>query len=136
LLSKTKEVSEIEIGDDVVYLGKEGDFKDRIVTHRVIEKRVQGETYMFTTQGIANYEADPEITQDQIIGVVMCNIEPLSYISKMINNLYAFYFVIFLPLVLLVFVEVRRMVLGVKKEKIDERKEHIEEKANDEDRKE
>ena len=122
LLSKTRDASEIQIGDDVVYKGEKGDFVDKIVTHRVIDIQKTGSGYTLTTKGIANYEEDPKITDKQILGVVISKIGFLSTISKMINNLYAFYFIIFLPLVLLVFIEVRRTILDAKKEKAKKNK--------------
>ena len=36
LVSKEIPPEEIKVGDDVVYTGKEGSFKDKVVTHQVI----------------------------------------------------------------------------------------------------
>ena len=76
-------------------LGKEGDFAGKIVTHRV--KAVipgENEEYRFITQGLTNSIADPEITASQIQGKVIYRTVILSFISKLVNNLYSMYFVI------------------------------------------
>jgi len=106
VIARTKDVSDISIGDDVVYFGEKGDFKDKIVTHRVIGKsNVDGE-FIFETKGIANELADPKINENQIKGVVVFKGIILSTISRIINNLYGFYFLLFVPLSILIFFEI------------------------------
>ena len=111
LLAREKPISEIEVGDDVVYLGNIGDFAGKIVTHRVIEINIDDEdgTKTFITKGIANDEQDFPIKGEQIIGVIAFNIVPLSFIGHIVQNLYSFYFAVFLPLGILVFLEIKRM---------------------------
>ena len=77
LIAKEISPSEINVGDDVVYKGKEGTFKDKVVTHRVIEKWQDEGTYKFITKGIANIEQDPEITASQIYGKVLGKVKSL-----------------------------------------------------------
>ena len=103
---KRVEPSKIEIGDDVVYLGKEKDFKDKIVTHAVISKKQEDGKYKFQTRGISNDIADPEISEDQIYGVVIYKGILISLISKLVNNVYGFYFIVFVPLTIIVFLEI------------------------------
>ena len=117
LLSKTVEAEEIEVGDDVVYLGEKGEFRDRIVTHQVIEIEKEDNKYIFHTKGLANEEKDPPILANQIYGVIIAKVPVLSQITKVINNLYSFYFVIFVPMVLLIFIQVRRMIINTKEDK-------------------
>lgn len=103
---KKVDPSKIEIGDDVVYLGKEKDFKDKIVTHAVISKKQEDGKYKFQTRGISNDIADPEISEDQIYGVVIYKGILISLISKLVNNIYGFYFIVFVPLTIIVFLEI------------------------------
>lgn len=65
---------------------------------------------IFHTQGIANSDEDPPITGKQIIGVIVCKVPILSQIAKLNNNVYTFYFVIFVPMVILIFTEIRRII--------------------------
>ena len=88
----------LSLNDDVVYIGKEGSFKNRVVTHQVISKTEQDGKYKFITKGIANTEEDPEIDGDQILGKIQYKFKILSLIGKMISNVYIFYFMIFVPI--------------------------------------
>ena len=106
LFAKKIDPAEIKVGDDVVYQGKEGDFTDRIVTHRVIKITRHGNDYNFVTKGIANPVEDPEITADQIYGKVVLKSVVLTEISKLINTTYGFYFIIFVPFVVIVTLEI------------------------------
>lgn len=106
LFAKETDPADIQIGDDVVYQGKEGDFVDKIVTHRVIKKIRHGNNYTFVTKGIANDIEDPAIEQDQIYGKVVLKSAVLSFVSKVINNEYGFYFIVFVPIVIIVSLEV------------------------------
>lgn len=106
VIAKTKNVENINIGDDVVYLGTKGDFTDKIVTHRVIGKTNVDGKYEFETKGIANDLPDPKIDENQIKGVVIFKGVIISAISKLVNNMYGFYFLLFVPLSVLIFFEI------------------------------
>lgn len=106
IISKTTDAAKIKVGDDVVYKGTEGTFADKIITHRVIDIEKNDDTYNFTTQGIANTAPDPIINESQIYGVVVQKSVILSTISKLVNNSYGFYFLVLIPLAILVFSEV------------------------------
>ena len=74
IVTKIIDPSEIKIGDDITYLGMAESFKDKIVTHRVIniEKGEDG-LYIFETKGIANPKADPKINESQVFGIGIPN---------------------------------------------------------------
>lgn len=117
LLSKEIDVKDIQVGDDVVYIGKEGSFKNRVVTHQVISKTEQDGKYKFITKGIANTEEDPEIDGDQILGKIQYKFKILSLIGKMISNVYIFYFMIFVPIAIII---VKQIIVVIKSGKNDE----------------
>ena len=75
---------------------------------------------IFHTQGIANAEPDPPITESQIIGTIMFKIPVLSHIAKVMHNLYSFYFIIFLPMVVLICLELRKIIVHFVKKDEDE----------------
>lgn len=102
LLAKVKNANDIKVGDDVVYQGQVGTFQGKIVTHRVIEIE-EGSPRKFHTKGINNFIEDPVINDSQIYGVVVTKLSILSVISGLINNQYGFFFIIFVPIVVLVF---------------------------------
>ena len=98
LIAKETEASSLKVGDDIVYEGKKGSFKDKVVTHRIIsiEEKEDG-NYKIITKGVANQEQDPEINQTQVYGKIVYKIKTLSFFNKMLKNMYIFYFVIFIP---------------------------------------
>jgi len=114
LLSKTVDVKDIKIGDDVVYRGVEQSYAGKIITHEVIDIQNVDGKIQFHTKGIANDLEDPVVSQEQILGLVMGKIPVLSELGKLMTNIYAFYFIIFIPLVLLIFVQIRRTVANLR----------------------
>lgn len=106
LLVKETDINEINVGDDVTYLGEKGSFADKIVTHQVvsIEKGESGELEI-TTKGIANDTEDPVISESQIYGVVIRKLEVITYLNGIINNMYGMYFLIIIPLAIIMFTE-------------------------------
>ena len=89
LVSKEIKPSEVKVGDNVVYLGKKDDFKDKIVTHRVVSIRKDAETnkLVFTTKGLNNIIEDPEIDEDQLYGKVVYKTIFLSFISGIMTSM-------------------------------------------------
>lgn len=120
--------SEIKVGDDITYLGMAESFKDKIVTHRVIDiEKGEDGLYIFQTKGIANPEPDPKINETQVFGKVIYKIKSISYANSIIGNLYGMYFAIFIPFGVIMFIE----YIMYKREK-DEDLEEDEKKKNDE----
>ena len=111
LISKEIEPSEIKVGDTVVYKGEVGGFKDKFVTHQIqsINKQEDG-TYKFITKGISNIEADPEISETQVYGKIIYKVKTLSLISKLISNVYVFYFFIFVPMAIIIYKQIRNLI--------------------------
>lgn len=108
LLVKEVDTENINVGDDITYTGNKSPYEGMIITHQVIEKNSEGDKIKFTTKGIANSSADPEITEDQVIGKVLMEAKILSLITNMLTNIYTLYFLIVLPFILSIFfMEVR-----------------------------
>ena len=110
LVSKEVKPEELKVGDDVVYKGKEGDFADKIITHQIIKIEKENGNYKITTKGIANDIEDPEINQTQIYGKITYKIKTLSLIGKMAQNIYVFYFLVFMPIVIIVFKQIYNLI--------------------------
>lgn len=138
LISKEIDPSEIKVGDDIVYKGKEGSFNGKVVTHRVISIEEQGGEYHIITQGIANEQADPEITDEQVYGKIIYKVKTLSFISKMVSNIYIFYFFIFIPIAILIVKQIRQIATSNEEDDDDEEQEtkDVEEKAEEKNKKE
>lgn len=117
VISKKVPVTELKEQDDVVYLGKKSDFAGKIVTHQIIKiDNIAGVTY-FHTKGIANDIEDPLVETDQVLGKVVMKSNILSFISRIVNNSYGFYFVIFVPFAILLVMEVLDFIEEKKQEK-------------------
>ena len=102
LLARVSDTSKLKVGDDVVYQGSVGTFAGKIVTHQIVQIE-EGSPRKFHTKGINNMIEDPVIDESQIFGKVIMKLSILSIISKLISNQYGFFFIIFVPIVVLVF---------------------------------
>lgn len=128
LISKEINPKDIQIGDDIVYRGKEGSFNGKVVTHQVVSIRDEEGNKKIITKGIANTEEDPEIDSTQVYGKVIYKVQTLSFISQIIKNIYVFYFIIFVPIAIIIFRQIRYYL-----RKDDEEEELIEETEDDKD---
>lgn len=119
LIIKEVDPDSLEVGDDITYLGKVDTFKNRVVTHQIvrIDETVGGR--IFHTKGIANDTEDPQITSEQIYGKVIYKCVVISLLTKLMNNLTAFYIIVFIPFALLIFLQIKDYIAD-KKELDDE----------------
>lgn len=106
VIAKKIPITELKVNDDIVYLGNKNDFAGKIVTHQIIEIEKKGNELYFHTKGIANMIEDPLVEENQILGKVIMKGTILSLISKIVNNPYGFYFVIFVPFAILLVIEI------------------------------
>lgn len=105
LVAKKVPVEDINIGDNVTYLGEKMQLKGLIITHKVVEKRQSGDDILFVTRGLANNVSDPEITYDQIYGKVIYKTVLLSFIAKLMNNQLSYY-ILFTLVALIISIEI------------------------------
>ncbi len=123
LISKATDEEDINVGDNVTYLGKTGGVKGLIVTHKVINKEKRdGNTY-FVTKGIANEISDPEITYDQIYGKVIYKTIVLSFLGKLMSRTISYYILFMIVGVIISFEIVSSMFDSDREEDEDGRKE-------------
>ena len=98
ILVKETDTNKIQVGEDVTYRGETGSVNGILVTHRVKDiEEIDGQR-VFHTQGIANNLEDPVVYAHQINGVVQSKMYILSFICRLLNNKYVFYFGAILPL--------------------------------------
>lgn len=124
-----KEVNhnELKIGDDITYLGAKQDVNGKIVTHRIIDIEEQDGKKVYLTKGINNEVEDPFIEDNQIYGKVVGKIPIVSAINHLVKNQYGFFFLIFLPLITVIFLEIADTVTEIKQD----RKEKFEKEAEE-----
>lgn len=128
VISKEVDPSTINEGDDVVYLGEKNDFKDKIVTHRVIKIENKDGEYYFTTKGVNNDYSDPVISSNQIYGKVVYKPVVLSFLSGILNTKLGFYLLIFVPVAFLIFLEILDYIKRKEGELDEGEKEEVKEK--------
>lgn len=122
IVVKDTNPSELIVGDDVTYYGLSGDMKDKLITHRIIEIENGSTGTTYHTQGVANPAPDPTITGDQIFGKVIYKTVIISFISEVIRNQYGFFFLVFCPLVLVVFLEIADTIIEIREERKNKEK--------------
>ena len=123
------DINKLVVGDDITYLGKKGTFAGRVVTHQIIKIEETEEGKIFHTKGIANNAEDPTITGDQIYGKVIYKCIILSLLTQLMNNMTAFYVVIFIPLAFLIVLQLK----DIKDSKNEEDDEDDEDDEQDDD---
>ena len=133
-----KEVNhnEIKVGDDITYLGKKQDVSGKIVTHRIIDIEEKNGKKTYLTKGINNDVEDPTIGDNQIYGKVVGKVPVVTQINHIVKNQYGFFFLIFLPLVIVIFLEIADIVTEMKQDKIEKDKKEDEVNENTEDEEE
>ena len=117
LAIKEINTDELKVGDDITYLGNKLDVNGRIVTHRIIEIKEEKGEKIYITKGINNVTEDPSIKDNQIYGKVIGKIPVITEINHIVKNQYGFFFLIFVPLVAVIFLEIADTVTEIKTEK-------------------
>lgn len=97
LISKEVQPETIKVGDDIVYQGEKGSYVGKVITHRVISvEKLEDGNYKIITQGVANNQEDPAITQTQVYGKVIYKVHILSLLTRLTKNVYGMYIIIFI----------------------------------------
>lgn len=73
LSKRVKDVTSLEVGDVITYNGEFGSYAGKSITHKVITEpyEVNGTIYL-QTKGVANNYIDPEISESQVVGKMIC----------------------------------------------------------------
>lgn len=126
LLCKEVDVNTLKIGDDISYVGDDGTYKDKVITHRIIDiKKDENGEPVFYTKGIATSVVDPAVTKEQIYGKIVNEIEPMSRLYKFVSTTKGFYMAIFVPLTLLIGSEVIVSMVEKAKDKKEAKEEKV-----------
>lgn len=105
VISKEVNPKDIKVGDDIVYLGRVGEYSGKIIMHNVvaIDTDENGDL-IFHAKGLqSNSVEDPQIREDQIYGVVTYRSSILTILYDSATNIYSI-FAIVIILVLNVFI--------------------------------
>ena len=117
ILVKTVDTSTLKVGDDIAYVGNRAELNGIVITHRIIEIWTADDGEIrYTTQGVNNKNPDPSVSKDQIYGKVMGKVYVVNEINHIVKNIYGFFFLIFCPLVLVIFLEIADTIIDIKLE--------------------
>ena len=117
ILVKTVDTSTLKVGDDIAYVGNRAELKGIVITHRIIEIWTADDGEIrYTTQGVNNKNPDPSVSKEQIYGKVMGKVYVVNEINHIVKNIYGFFFLIFCPLVLAIFLEIADTIIDIKLE--------------------
>ena len=85
ILSKSvDDVSKLEEGDIITYEGEVGGYAGKLITHQVtVEPYQYADEYYLQTMGIANGYNDPEISESQVVGKMVCKVPFLGFIYNL-----------------------------------------------------
>lgn len=118
LISKEVKPETIKVGDTISYLGRSGDFKDKVITHQVvgISKDENGK-YLFHSKGLANLVEDPVVFESQLYGIVIYKSIILSLIYRIVATKLGLYVFIILPLLFIIGYEIVSTLLSKEEER-------------------
>lgn len=107
----------LKVGDDIAYHGERGGLEGLLVTHRIIKIEKDGSNLRFFTQGINTDNVDPSFTADRIVGKTVGVLPVITQINHIVKNQFGFFFLVFCPLVIIIFLEIAETILYIKLEK-------------------
>lgn len=117
IVSRHYKGGELEEGDVVTYLGKEGEVRGLLITHKIISISGEGDERTIITQGVANNVADAPITPSDIQAVFVYRTVLIGPIYKVITNIWGFIFLIVLPIAAVIVSEIVSLVKAWKHSK-------------------
>lgn len=118
IIVKDCNTNDLKVGDDVAYMGKVDDLAGKLITHRIIDiQENEDGSRIFTTQGVNTDVQDPSITADQILGQVQGIMPVITQINHAVKSQVGFFLLVFVPLVLVIALEIAQTVVEMKIEK-------------------
>lgn len=127
ILVKDIDPNKIEKDDLITYYGMEGNYKDKVVTHKVTNITTENNRLIFYTKGLKNVAVDPAIYEEQIYGKVTYKFIVISLLSKIIRNKIGFCLLILIPLIAIFIKESMNLKKQIKEDKKKSQEKALEE---------
>lgn len=116
ILVKETKPEDLRVGDVVTYVAD--NTGKMTITHRIISIEDQADgTAKIVTMGDANEYQDQSITSDKVLGKITYKFKIYSFITRLVNNKITFFFLIFVPLVVTIFLDIADGIMEREKEK-------------------
>ncbi len=119
ILIKEINYDDIKVNDIITYKGISGEFKGKVITHRVIDIVYNEDTKVLKTKGEANDGIDPDVHESQVYGKLVYKFVFLSFISKVVRNKIGFVLFVFIPFALIFVLEVINMAKETKRMELE-----------------
>lgn len=119
ILVEEVDFDSIKVGDIVTYMGTMGEFKDKVITHEVIEIIEEDNVKYLKTKGRANTGIDPSVSSSQVYGKMVYKFWLISFISKIVRDEIGFILFIFIPFSILFVLELINMVKETKRRELE-----------------
>lgn len=129
IVIKEADYEELKVKDIITYESRAAGTEGMIITHRIID--MDDETKQLETKGDANEAVDPVIKDDQVLGKFVYKFTLISMLTKLVRNKIGFYFLIFVPLVVVIFLEIADIVTSPKDEDEEENKDKEKDKDDE-----
>lgn len=120
IISKKYNGEDLVEGQVITFAGKEGSLKGKIVTHKIIGVTKTDDGLKIMTQGVANSTPDPEITDDDVIAVMVHKTVAISFIYRIVSSSFGFLLLIVIPLITIIIIEVVKLIKIVKEDDDEE----------------
>ena len=100
---------DVKVGDVITFYSTDPTIKDMPNTHRVTQIQNENGAPVFITKGDASYAEDPyPVSSDRLVGVYMRYFS-VGNLPEILHSRYFFFFVLLLPLCVVIFLEVMRV---------------------------
>lgn len=111
VITKKTDIKSFEIGDVVSFYSDDPAIYGKPNTHRIVEigTNTMNKTY-FVTKGDNNPVADRyRVTEDKVIGKVQSSVDSLGKVLGKIKNRFALFFLLIVPLSVIMFFEIKHL---------------------------
>lgn len=117
IISKKYDGGELKVNDVVEFVGKQGDIKGKIITHKIISITGEGDDRVIVTKGVANSEPDAPIAPSDIIAVMKYKTVVIDKIFAITTSTLGFICLVMLPMMAIIVTEIVRLAIDIKREK-------------------
>lgn len=120
VITKKRELRELEIGDVITFVSSDPRFAGIVITHRIKNVFVDSATgdYSFETQGDNNPSPDFTLTKgSNVLGEVIFKIPKLGYVQKLLANKGGWIIVILIPCLAVLSYDILKLVKTLTKRK-------------------
>ena len=108
---------DLKVGDIITFSSKKS-YNGLVVTHRIVSKNTKNGKTFYGTKGDNNSIEDPSLISFQdIYGKVFFKIPKVGYIQKMLSTPIGFICSIFIPILIVIFMDSYRILILIKQRK-------------------